>query len=140
MNRVPSLMGGCAASLFALVTCVSSSADPAAEQSESLPLLEATQPGTCGGTDPREAPERFRSCRTDDDCVVVPVVGCCHNGWKTSVNREREDEYQHSFQCPTESPICPKYLVIDTRVPECDQGTHICELVPVGHCVPASGR
>jgi hypothetical protein len=143
MNRVPSLMGGCAASLFALVTCCSSSADPAAEQSEWPQVLEASQPGTCGGADLadlREAPECFRSCRADDDCVAVPVVGCCHNGWKTSVSRELEDAYALSFQCPTERPFCPKYLVIDTRVPECNQGTHLCELVATAHCAPASSR
>jgi hypothetical protein len=90
----------------------------------------------------------------DDDCVAVPLVGCCHNGWKTSVSREVQDEYESSFQCPTERPICPMYLVKDMRVPACDQVMHVCEMVPAGdftcdftcggsmpdHCDPASGR
>jgi hypothetical protein len=142
MDRVPSLMGFSATAIAALVTCCSSSGDPAAEQDQSLELLEATQPGTCGSVgsaDPGEPEERFRSCLSDDDCVAVPVVGCCHNGWKTSVSRGRQDEYEGSFRCPNERPICPKYLVIDSRAPECNQDTGLCELVPVdGQCVPAS--
>ena len=132
-------MMGVVAPILALVTCCSASGDPAAEQSQSLQVLEATQPGTCGGAERGEPAERLRSCRTDYDCVAVPVVGCCHNGWMTSVNSEAEDEYEHSFRCPTERPICPMYLVRDTREPQCDPGTALCELVPASdHCVPAS--
>jgi hypothetical protein len=91
---------------------------------------------------------RFRSCGTDDDCVTLPLASCCHNGWKVSVSREHADEYRLSFTCPTERPFCPKYLVVDRRVAACDQGSHLCEMVPTDdddtvcddHCAPASVR
>jgi hypothetical protein len=147
MNRAPSLMGVCIP-ILAVVTCCPSRGDPAAEQSESLELPEATQVVACGGADLEEPAERFRSCLTDEDCVAVPVVGCCHNGWMASVSREMVQDYADSFRCPNERPLCPMYLVRDMRVPECNQGTHMCEMVPVDgfacdgfvadHCVPAS--
>jgi hypothetical protein len=117
--------------ILAVVSCYSASGDPPAEQSQSLELPEATQLGPCGSADLGEPEERFRSCLTDDDCVAVPVVGCCHNGWKASVGRQREDEYESSFQCPTERPLCPLYLVKDMRVPQCNRVAGLCELVPV---------
>jgi hypothetical protein len=153
MNGAPPLMKVCAAPIMALVTCCSSpSVDPAAEHCQSVLPFESAQPGPCGGADLGKPAVRFRSCRTDDDCIAVPVVGCCHNGWKTSVSREEEDDYERSFRCPSERPICPMYLVKDTRVPECNPATSLCELVPVGdigcgpypylpgHCFPASSQ
>lgn len=139
MTRVVSRVQACAAPLLALVTCCSSSGGPAAEPSESLPLTAAPQPGPCGGADRQVAAEPFRWCLSNDDCVAVPVVGCCHNGWKTSVNRDEEDAYEHSFVCPQERPLCPLYLVVDRRVPECDAATHLCELSPV-QCATTAPR
>jgi hypothetical protein len=135
--------------ILAVVTCFSSGDDPAAEQPESLELPEAPQLVSCGGVDVEEPAERFRSCLTNDDCVAVPVVGCCHNGWMTSVSREMVQDYADSFRCPNERPLCPLYLVRDMRVPECNLGAGVCEMVAsegsacdggyvADHCVPAS--
>lgn len=138
MNRVVSLVEVCVAPVLVLLTCCSSSGDPAAERSESLPLVEAPQPGPCGGPDGEGPAEPFRSCLTDDDCVAVPLVGCCHNGWKTSVRRGAQDAYGQSFVCPTKRPICPLYLVVDERVAACNQSTHLCALTPARQCPTAA--
>lgn len=118
MNVGVSLIRAGAVPILALATCCcSSTSDPLSEHTELLRAQTA------------EPPEHFRGCRADEDCVAVPVVGCCHNGWKTGVSRAMEDAYARSFVCPTERPICPKYLVRDTRVPRCNASTQLCELV-----------
>jgi hypothetical protein len=148
MNRVPSLMG-VSFPILAVVTCCFSGGDPAAEQRDPLELPETPQLLPCGGADLEEPAARFRSCLTDDDCVAVPVVGCCHNGWMTSVSRAMKEDYADSFRCPNERPLCPQYLVKDMRVAACNQASYACEMVAVDgsgcnggwledHCVPAS--
>lgn len=130
MNRVASLIRAGAVPILAAATCCcSSTSDPLAEGGESL-RVEAAEPGPRGGTGPEPPAEHFRGCREDEDCVAVPVVGCCHNGWKASVSREMQHVYAHSFVCPTARPICPQYLVRDTRAPRCNASTQLCELVP----------
>ena len=81
------------------------------------------QPGDTG------APARFRACSADADCVAVPRVGCCHNGWNEAVAVSQKDAYAASFVCPEAHPICAMFLVRDTRVPRCDGATHLCRLV-----------
>jgi hypothetical protein len=75
------------------------------------------------------APTRFRSCHSSGDCVAVPRVGCCHNGWNEAVAASQKDAYAASFVCPEAHPICAMFIVRDTRVPECDAATHLCTLV-----------
>lgn len=103
---------------------------------------------SCGGEASLQSPEAldteepaavFRGCDADDDCVAVPLVGCCHNGWKASVSRCEEDAYAHSFVCPQVRPICPLYLVVDRRAPQCNSATHLCELAPA-QSAPASSN
>jgi hypothetical protein len=89
---------------------------------------DASVPGPAGAVD-AGAPARFRACNADADCVAVPRVGCCHNGWNEAVAVSQKDAYAASFVCPEAHPICPMFLVRDARVPRCDQATHLCELV-----------
>ena len=72
----------------------------------------------------------FYSCNTDTDCVAVPRVGCCHNGWEEAVNRHHVTAYEHSFTC-SHPQICPMYMVDDTRQPECNLSTGKCEMVAI---------
>jgi hypothetical protein len=108
MNRV--------ASVLVFVTLCSCGGDPSLESPEPLSTQEPSAV--------------FRWCGSDDDCVAVPLASCCHNGWKTSVSRCEEDAYAHSFVCPHARALCPLYLVVDRRVPECNPATHLCELAP----------
>ncbi len=79
-----------------------------------------------GESDETEAPAQFRACKQDGDCVTVDRVGCCHNGWKVAVNATQKDAYTKSFTCPDPRPICPMFIVHDTRVAKCDAGSHLC--------------
>jgi hypothetical protein len=82
-----------------------------------------------GTQDDAGVPARFRACSADADCVAVPRVGCCHNGWNEAVAASQRDAYAASFVCPEAHPICAMFLVRDTRVPRCDGPTHLCRLV-----------
>src|SRR5262249_42737880 len=73
---------------------------------------------------------RFQSCHVDADCVAVPKAGCCQNGWLEAVNKDKTDAYSHSVVC-NEMIACPRYVVQDTRVAECNTGTNKCEMVAV---------
>jgi hypothetical protein len=73
----------------------------------------------------------FTSCQVDDDCVAVPLGGCCNNGWKFAVNRDDVDAYDDATACHQPRPICPMYIVHDTRVAECSHTTSQCEMVQI---------
>ncbi len=75
------------------------------------------------------APARFRACTADSDCVAVPRVGCCRNGWKEAVAASQKDAYGTSFVCPDPHPICAMYLIHDTREPQCDRTTRLCTMI-----------
>jgi hypothetical protein len=70
----------------------------------------------------------FQACQVDSDCVAVPRVGCCYNGWKEAVNVAQKDAYAASFTCAHPHP-CPMYIVRDLRIPKCDPSTHLCAMV-----------
>jgi hypothetical protein len=69
------------------------------------------------------------ACATDADCVAVDKNGCCHNGTKEAVAAIAVDQYRASFTCPNPHPICPMIRLLDTRVPECSNVSHKCEMV-----------
>jgi hypothetical protein len=75
------------------------------------------------------APARFRACGADSDCVAVPRVGCCHNGWKEAVAASQKDAYAASFVCPDPHPVCAMYLIRDAREPQCDRATRLCRMM-----------
>jgi hypothetical protein len=72
---------------------------------------------------------QYRACKQDGDCIAVPRVGCCSNGWLEAVSATQKDAYAKSFVCPTPRPMCPMYIVHDTRTPKCDPATHLCTMV-----------
>jgi hypothetical protein len=71
----------------------------------------------------------FTGCVTDDDCVAIPQAGCCHNGWLVAVSSCSASDYTAANACQTSSPICPMYMVNDTRVAVCDPSSNACTLV-----------
>lgn len=75
------------------------------------------------------APARFRACASDEDCVAVPRVGCCHDGTNEAVTVTEREAYLGSFVCPVAHAICPLVIVRDMRTPRCDAATHLCTLV-----------
>jgi len=102
---------------------VTATAEPAA-----APAPEA---GAAAASDGDGGPgAQFRSCNADADCVAVPRAGCCHNGWKEAVNVSQKDAYEQANACAsTRRPICPMYMVRDTRVARCNAQSHLCEMV-----------
>ena len=105
---VPVLLFACAKPSHAVAT-----ADSRLPQDE-------TSPPADGGADTR-ADASLRDCSSDADCVAVDRVGCCHNGWKEAVAASAKEAYARSFTCPEENPMCPMYIVRDTRVAVCAQ-------------------
>jgi hypothetical protein len=73
----------------------------------------------------------WESCNVDSDCEAVPQVGCCNNGYKAAVNKHHVTAYEDSFTCPPPKPFCPLYVILDTRQPECNTGSHTCEMVAI---------
>jgi hypothetical protein len=71
------------------------------------------------------AKHALTACKVDSDCVAVPRVGCCDNGEKAAVNKGQVQSYAESFTCPTEHPVCPRYMIDDKRQPECNARTCI---------------
>jgi hypothetical protein len=96
-----------------------------------LSTAAASDAGVPGPADTIDAgaPARFRACHVDADCVAVPRVGCCHNGWNEAVAVSQKDAYEASFVCPEAHPICAMFIVRDARIPVCDPTTHLCTLV-----------
>lgn len=69
------------------------------------------------------------SCKVDSDCVAVDRGGCCHNGWLEAVNKHHVRAYENATRCKVHNMMCPMYMVHDTRVAQCNTGTHKCEMV-----------
>jgi hypothetical protein len=72
----------------------------------------------------------WEACNTDKDCVAVPRVGCCQNGYNEAVNVNHTAEYQASFTCMSKM-MCPLFFINDTRQAECNTGTKKCEMVAI---------
>jgi hypothetical protein len=92
-----------------------------------MALFFSTATVACSGANPRSdgstsedvtGTQNFYACETDSDCVAVPKVGCCSNGWMEAVNKHEVNAYENSFVC-NEQIMCPMYVVDDTRVPAC---------------------
>jgi hypothetical protein len=76
------------------------------------------------------AAAQFRGCAKDADCVAVPRAGCCHNGWKEAVAASQRDAYEKANACAiTPRPVCPMYIVRDTRIAKCDAQSKLCVMV-----------
>jgi hypothetical protein len=99
------------------------STDAALDDDASAPAPAPMGDGDAG------APARYRACKVDADCVAVPRVGCCHNGWNQAVATTQKSAYTASFTCPDTHPICAMFIVRDTRTARCDATSHLCTLV-----------
>ena len=80
-------------------------------------------------------PEAFRACDSTADCVAVLPNGCCQDGRHEALNKGLVDAYRSTFTCPTDHPPCPTQLVLDSRVPACEN--HWCTLVDAPPTAPA---
>jgi hypothetical protein len=78
---------------------------------------------------PTDGGPSFTSCSVDSDCVAVARVGCCKNGWMTSVNKQSVDAYNASFVCEKKRRICPQYRIVDRRQPICVNESHTCQML-----------
>ena len=115
-----------AATIF--VGTVDASAAPstsAVDASHAEDAASATATADAGSAAP------FQACAMDSDCVSVARVGCCNNGYREAVNAAQVDAYKRSFTCPPPRPMCPMFMINDNRDAECNNGTHLCELVAV---------
>jgi hypothetical protein len=76
------------------------------------------------------------ACRTDADCVAIEAPSCCPDGTKVAVNEDHVQAYQAQNQCKHAPQFCPHHIINDTRVAECNNATHACEMVKIEdiHC------
>ncbi len=147
MALLPLTLGGFAFAAFPVVACVDTSPSgvvvaPIASSSPSnvtgvtgvmsqsgdASLPDASPDPSAPVADAGGAPARFRACSVDADCVAVPRVGCCHNGWNEAIATSQKAAYAGSFVCPEAHPICAMFIVRDTRAPQCDPAAHLCTL------------
>jgi hypothetical protein len=122
-------VAGCAQPRSTAVTAPTASPAPSAASVPPDAAVEA--PSNEAGpeeTSDSGALAQFRACALDSECVAVNRVGCCHNGWKEAVASSQAEAYEKSFTCPQAHPICPMYIVRDSRVPLCDNATHLCTM------------
>ncbi len=78
------------------------------------------------GFDAGVAKSDYVACNMDSDCVAVPREGCCHNGYKDAVNKDKIDSYRGANACKMTNPMCPQFLIDDKRAPVCN--AHQCEM------------
>lgn len=71
------------------------------------------------------------ACGPTVSCVAVERVdNCCFNGWKIAVAEDQVEAYKNATACTARRPMCPMYIVRDTRVAVCDTAAHRCQMVP----------
>jgi hypothetical protein len=68
-------------------------------------------------------------CQSDSDCVAISKGGCCPNGWDVAVNKTKVTQYENATKCENPHQVCPLYVILDTRVPQCQAGK-----TSVKHC------
>ncbi|SRR5260221_13819582 len=68
------------------------------------------------------------ACNRDSDCVAISKGGCCPNGYEVAVNKTHVQAYEASHECHVKQ-ICPLYVILDRRVPECDVSQKKCVMV-----------
>jgi hypothetical protein len=69
------------------------------------------------------------ACHVDDDCVAIPAGGCCPNGSDVAVNKHHVNQYEAGHDCKNPPRYCPLYVILETRVAECSNSTHKCEMI-----------
>jgi hypothetical protein len=80
----------------------------------------------------QELRKSITACSTDADCVAVPRGGCCSNGYNEAVNKHHTQAYASATKCALHPhPMCPMFLVHDTRVAQCDGAKKQCAMVAI---------
>jgi hypothetical protein len=89
----------------------------------------------------QELRKSITSCNADSDCVAVARGGCCQNGWLEAVNTHHVQAYQNATRCTANPrPMCPMYMVRDTRVAACDTSAHQCKMVDASPTTSLEGE
>ena len=81
------------------------------------------------GANTAEAQQDYLTCTGDSDCIAVPKAGCCNNGYRAAVNKNKVEEYRAANTCKLDHPICAQFIVTDRRIPKCNRTSHQCEMV-----------
>jgi hypothetical protein len=82
-------------------------------------MLYGCDQGSDTGSTNAELKKDIYACKVDSDCVAISEGGCCPNGRNVAVNEKYVDRYDAQHQCTKAHPICPLYVIDDTRQPEC---------------------
>jgi hypothetical protein len=118
LTKLVSLFALCSLTSLSVAACASNT-DPQADDN----LADSTD---------EELRKSITACSVDADCVAVPQGGCCDNGWMAAVNKHHTKAYENGTKCKVDPrPMCPMYLVHDTRVPQCNVGKKQCEMVAI---------
>jgi hypothetical protein len=71
----------------------------------------------------------YLACSADSDCIAVDRAGCCHNGYKDAVNKDKVAAYKTANACHDPHVICAMFMVNDDRVAVCNTAHNKCEMV-----------
>jgi hypothetical protein len=71
----------------------------------------------------------YLTCKVDSDCITVPKAGCCNNGYKDAVNKDKIDSYRAANTCKIKNVVCAQVIVNDRRLAQCNRTSHQCEMV-----------
>jgi len=80
------------------------------------------------GDDPAASKADYVACNMDSDCAAVSREGCCHNGYKDAVNKDKIDSYRQANACKMKNAMCPQFLIEDRRAAVCNATSHQCEM------------
>jgi hypothetical protein len=75
-----------------------------------------------------QVPEWDR-CSRDSDCIAVPRGGCCQDGWKEAVNKNKVIQYTNQFDDLVCTAFCPAIVIRDDRAALCNSDKGRCEMV-----------
>ena len=126
---VPAATASATTTATATTTTTTTATTTATATATSTTTATATTTATTDGGAPSLAV--YQACAMDADCVAVPKVGCCQTGRMEAIATTQVDKYKASFVCPPPRPMCPMSMILETRQPECNNGSHLCEMVPV---------
>ena len=110
-----SLVALVALSSASVIACAASTEDQAGEAS--------------GASEDLTISKSLTSCTVDANCVAVARGGCCSNGFLEAVNKDKVSAYEESTKCESAHPVCPLFVIHDTRVAECDTAKRTCTMV-----------
>lgn len=108
----------CAIASFGVVACSANTDDASAE-----PAAESQD---------QDIKKSITACSVDADCVAVPRGGCCQNGYLEAVNKHHTKAYENASKCTLNPrPMCPLFMIRDTRVAQCDSAASQCKMVAI---------